>query len=683
MNFQLQDLNRVALVRQRFGEQIEKLVDRLIDAEAKGEQESGKLEIEGEIEDLKRAARNLQQGVFRLLVLGDMKRGKSTFLNALMGENLLPSDVNPCTAILTVLRYGTEKKVTVYFQDRPSETLDFETFKQQYTIDPDEAKSLEAQDQQAFPNVKYAVVEYPLPLLEKGIEIIDTPGLNDTEARNKLALGYLNNCHAVLFVFRAIQPCTLTERRYLENYIKDRGLNVFFLINAWDEIRKGLVDPDDAEELAEAESRLRKVFHSNLADYCQLNGSDRYDERVFEISSLETLRRRLQESADDLEGTGFRQFIDELNRFLTQERAIAQLQQIQSLVRQTDRRVREAIARRIPLLDRNVEQLQEQLNAIAPEFESLAEIRDRFRDEIRETRDRKVTQLAHSLRDYILNLGDSFETDFTRDRPEISWLDSLQQEKRDEFNAAFKQAFEKYFNEKLAAWERTAEQEMERAFTRLAQSAEEYGKSYNQILENMTEKLLGEKVSVASHAEVDSDSPGWAKWAMGFFSLASGNVAGVAMAAVGFDWKNILVNWLAVIGISSFLYIFTGAFFGPMGWAAIGLGVGAFQAEQMRQEFIRATRKEFVKCLPTLAQQQEQPIRDAIADCFDRYEREVMRRINEDIKSRKAELDNLVRQKESGEINREAEVERLKALESELVATKNKIDVACEALFFT
>jgi hypothetical protein len=85
--------------------------------------------------------------------------------------------------------------------------------------------------------------------LEKGIEIVDSPGLNDTEARNQLSLNYINNCHAILFVFRAGQPCTLEERRYLDSYIKGRGLSVFFLINAWDEIRKGLIDPDDPEEL--------------------------------------------------------------------------------------------------------------------------------------------------------------------------------------------------------------------------------------------------------------------------------------------------------------------------------------------------------------------------------------------------------------------------------------------------
>jgi GTPase SAR1 family protein len=266
--------------------------------------------------------------VFRLLVLGDLKRGKSTFLNALIGEQILPSDVNPCTALLTVLRYGQEKQVIVHFKDnRPPEYLNLATFKQRYTINPDEAKKLEQADILAFPNIDYAVIEYPLPLLAQGVEIIDSPGLNDTEARNKLSLGYVYNCQAVLFVLRAVQPLTLDERRYLETYLKDRGLTIFFLINGWDEIQTGLVDIDNQEELQEAESKIRQIFRSNISQYCQEAGQNIYDKRVFEISALHALRRRLKNTQDNLENTEFANFITTLDNFLAQERAIAEFKQ--------------------------------------------------------------------------------------------------------------------------------------------------------------------------------------------------------------------------------------------------------------------------------------------------------------------------------------------------------------------
>lgn len=295
------NLEQIAKVRYEISDRFNNITETLNKAELEGGTRAGKLSLDRDIENINIASKNLRQGVFRLLVLGDFQRGKSTLINALIGKNLLPSDVNPCTALLTVLRYGTESKVTVYFQDdKPPEKLDFAISKQRYTIDPEDAKKLAQENKLAFPDVEHAVVEYPLPILAKGIEIIDSPGLNDTEARNQLSLGYINNCHGILFVFRAIQPCTLEERRYLENYIKDRGLSIFFLINGWDEIQKELIDPDNPEELQQAESKLREVFRTNLGGYCQIDGEDIYEKRVFEISSLMALRRRLQNSEDTL-----------------------------------------------------------------------------------------------------------------------------------------------------------------------------------------------------------------------------------------------------------------------------------------------------------------------------------------------------------------------------------------------
>lgn len=118
----LQDLEKVAKVRREIASYLDRITDSLKQGESEGESTSGGLGFERNIEDLTLASQNLRRGVFRLLVLGDMKRGKSTLLNALLGENLLPSDVNPCTAVLTVLRYGSEKRVTVYFKDGKSPT---------------------------------------------------------------------------------------------------------------------------------------------------------------------------------------------------------------------------------------------------------------------------------------------------------------------------------------------------------------------------------------------------------------------------------------------------------------------------------------------------------------------------------------------------------------------------------
>lgn len=676
------DLDRVAKVRHQMADDLASMVEIVTDSEAVGAEQSGQMGLRQTIEDMESASRNLRQGVFRLLVLGDMKRGKSTFLNALVGENLLPSDVNPCTALLTILRYGPKKKITVHFLDNQApETLDFATFKQRYTIDPAEAKRLEDNEELAFPTVSHAVAEYPLPLLEKGVEIVDSPGLNDTEARNALSLGYINSCHAILFVLRATQPCTLAERRYLETYIKGRGLSVFFLINAWDQVKESLLDPDDEAEVAEAEAKLHKLFRTHLEEYCRVDGIDCYAERVFAISALQALRQRMKSPEAGLEeslvGTGLGPFVQALNVFLTQERAIAELRQARTLGRQTRDRFQEAVARRVPLLNQGVDELKQRIESVAPEFEQLGEVRDRFRDDIREMRDRKARTVAASLKTYLYKLEDTFEEDFLQYQPELGLSDFISSQSREAFAAKLKKAFEQYANVMFFRWVKTAEKEMEDSFVELSKEAEQYGASYQRITERMTEKLTGQmRIDTPKLSSDDETSPGWVKWAMGLVFLSTGNVAGVAMTAVGFDWQSIFINILAVSSLTIAASTLLGIALGPVVLLIASFGFGAMQIDRARKELTKAMKKELVKHLPKLAEQQQQPVYEGVQGCFDRYEQQVMERIEQDISDRKAELDNLLAQKESREIDRDAEVSRLQSAEAAIKAASGQIDAA-------
>ena len=333
------DFDKATIIRQETAEILETTAAILSSAESEGENASGKLGLQQEILDLGSVGENLRQGLFRLLVLGDMKRGKSTFLNAILGEKILPTGVNPCTAVLTIVRYGENKQVTIYFTEesgKSPESMDFDTFKERYTIPPDEAKKLQEEGIEAFPDVEQAIIEHPQDILKKGVELIDSPGLNDTEARNNLSLGYINNCQAILFVLSATQAVTQNERRYLENNIKDRGLTTFFLINRWDMIAQQLEDED---ELPQAEKDIRQVFQTNLMPYCEIDGKNIYDKRVFELSSLAAFKARKKKPTGSLSGTGFDKFFDTLSYFLTHERILAEMLSVKGFARQVYQKV--------------------------------------------------------------------------------------------------------------------------------------------------------------------------------------------------------------------------------------------------------------------------------------------------------------------------------------------------------
>lgn len=280
----------------------------------------------------------------------------------------------------------------------------------------------------------------------------------------------------------------------------------------------------------------------------------------------------------------------------------------------------------------------------------------------------------------MLGLERTFEQDFLRYQPNLNFLDFLSQGRRDAFSAGLQRAFEQYVNDKFQAWLKTAEKDLDGAFVQLAQRASRYGVSYTQVTDRITEKLTGRVIGVRSEADYENASPGWAKWAMGLVSLATGNVAGMALAATGFDWRSILMNFLTVTSVAFVSASIFGVILGPISLALLGLGIGALQADQARKELVKAMRKELVKYLPQVAQEQWQPIYQSVRECFDKYETELIRRINDDINARQAELDNLLKQKETHEINREAELTRLQGAEQQVATVKTQIAQAYQTL---
>jgi hypothetical protein len=318
---------------------------------------------------------------------------------------------------------------------------------------------------------------------------------------------------------------------------------------------------------------------------------------------------------------------------------------------------------------------------VQPEFDQLVTIRDQFKDEIRIVGERQASASSNSFRAYLPELAATFEADFIRYQPELKFFDFLQKGKRQEFEAALRLAFERYLLDKIAAWSLTAQQEMEAAFLGLAQSATQYGESYAQVTERMTEKLTGQKVIPHAALRAEDNSPGWAKWAVGLYALTMGDVGAVAMAGTGvFNWKQILVNFGSAALVTTMVYVVTGVFLGPVGIALASLGLGGFSAEAARRKVVQTMRQELVKLLPQIAQEQSFQVYQAVKECFDTYQQEVVKRMNDDIHSRKLELDELVRQKEDHEINQQAEERRLGLLDNKLLSQLHEVEDAYDQL---
>jgi GTP-binding protein EngB required for normal cell division len=110
----------------------------------------------------------LESEMFEIAVFGRVSSGKSSLLNHIAGQDLLPVGVNPITAVPTRLAYGPEPRATAWFADRHPE---------QFAIERLAEFVSEQHNASNFLHVTRIVVELPAQRLREGVVYVDTPGL--------------------------------------------------------------------------------------------------------------------------------------------------------------------------------------------------------------------------------------------------------------------------------------------------------------------------------------------------------------------------------------------------------------------------------------------------------------------------------------------------------------------------
>jgi len=183
--------------------------------------------------ELNSVRQRLGEGRFHLAVLGQFKRGKSTLINALLGDDLLPTDILPVTAIPTFIEAGAEIGAEVYFLNRSAP----ETYTAAADLSLSEFLS-EYVTEAGNPHNKYlvsrVVISHPAPLLQQGVVLVDTPGVGSTHKHNtEVAHQILPHCDAALFLVSPDPPITEMELDYLQE-IKQRLPRTFYLLNKVD-----------------------------------------------------------------------------------------------------------------------------------------------------------------------------------------------------------------------------------------------------------------------------------------------------------------------------------------------------------------------------------------------------------------------------------------------------------------
>lgn len=247
-----------------------------------------------------------EEGRFHLAVLGQFKRGKSTLLNAFLGQALLPTSVVPLTAIPTFLEYGPDLRIRVCYQDeKPPKDFTGKTLEESVRIL--EGFVTEDGNPKNRLGVMQVEIMHPSPILRHGVVLIDTPGIGSTFTHNTEAtLNFLPQCDAALFVVSADPPLTEVEADFLKE-VKSRIGRLFFIFNK--------VDYLNEQEKNAALGFFKKV----LAE--KIGAEEEYP--IFCVSARRGLDGKLLEDSHLWTGSGLSEVEDHLIRFLASEKANA------------------------------------------------------------------------------------------------------------------------------------------------------------------------------------------------------------------------------------------------------------------------------------------------------------------------------------------------------------------------
>lgn len=212
--------------------------------------------------ELKLALKNLQIRTFepmKVAITGQFSSGKSTFLNALLSKDILPTGITPVTSKVNYIRYGDEFKIKVTFQDGVEEY---------HSLD---GIGRFTDQREAVEDIAYLTIYAPLQML-KEVVFVDTPGLNsqakvDTKTTQKV----LKSVDGIIWLTLIDNAGKMSEAKVLQEYLSAYKNKTLCVLNQKDKFTN--------EQIGQTLEYVKKSF-------------DKYFSSVIPISAIEALKAR-------------------------------------------------------------------------------------------------------------------------------------------------------------------------------------------------------------------------------------------------------------------------------------------------------------------------------------------------------------------------------------------------------
>jgi hypothetical protein len=233
-------------------------------------------------------------------------------------------DVADPSAMVTAMRKLAETKVVFKVEARALGLWD--------ENDPNLGYMVKDQDRVEIPAWRYAMINYPHPLLESGLAILDTPGLNAMGAEPELTISAIPNAHALLFLLATDTGVTQSDYEIWNKWVSKHASQHYAVLNKIDMLWDDLKTPEEIgrtiqRQIESTATQLNIPTSNVMAISAQkaLVGKIRNDTEMLKRSGIQTLEVMLaREIIPSREKIMRESVVREVGPLLTETRETAQ-----------------------------------------------------------------------------------------------------------------------------------------------------------------------------------------------------------------------------------------------------------------------------------------------------------------------------------------------------------------------
>jgi len=301
------------------------------------------LEIYRFVEDLEEIKTIYQHYKFKIALLGEFSAGKSTIINAIIGDEILPISYTPTTNLINEVSFGDESYVEL--KGQPSTRVPL-------------SQTAIAELSSKYDNERLCTVVSQQEHTLDNFVLFDTPGTNDPASLSeKIIFDLVGEVDVILFVLNANQAFRESEVELLTNIVREKDIGKFFFVL------------NHADVLDEPYP-VKKSFIENLAKLTRQN-IDELKKSVFMLSAKDALAGKRKNDDSRVKASGLSSLEKSIVNYINRNRKELLAEAIQGEVARQLALLYNSCEAFLDRLNGTYEQYQQQIEAIEKEIEAF------------------------------------------------------------------------------------------------------------------------------------------------------------------------------------------------------------------------------------------------------------------------------------------------------------------------